>query len=86
MADGTDIPCTTVISNAGVFNTFQHLLPEPLAGKSGYLDKLTKVKPSMAHLGMYIGLKGTAEELGLPKNEFLDLPELSARAKHPAFL
>ena len=74
MADGTDIPCTTVISNAGVFNTFQHLLPEPLARKSGYLDKLTKVKPSMAHLGMYIGLKGTAEELGLPKTNFWIYP------------
>ncbi len=75
MADGTEIKSDTIISNAGVFNTFQHLVPHKVAAKSGYLDKLKQVKPSMAHLGMYIGLKGTAEELGLPKTNFWIYPD-----------
>lgn len=70
MADGSEIRSPVVISNAGVFNTFGKLLPEPVARKSGYLQKLDTVKRSMASLGMYIGLQDTAENLGLPKTNY----------------
>ena len=74
MKDGHRIKCDCVISSAGVDNTFNHLLPEDVAIKSGYRRRLTSVTPSMAHLGVYIGLKGTAEELGLPKTNFWIYP------------
>jgi all-trans-retinol 13,14-reductase len=74
MEDGTRIECKCVISSAGVLNTFQRLLPEPVVRKAGYDSLLKTVKPSSAHLGMYIGLKGTAEELGLPKTNFWVYP------------
>ncbi|MGB5625958.1 MAG: NAD(P)/FAD-dependent oxidoreductase, partial [Woeseiaceae bacterium] len=67
MKDGHRIDCACVVSSAGVENTFKHLLPATLVEKSGYTEKLTHVQPSFAHLGVYIGLKGIAEELGLPK-------------------
>ena len=74
MADGHRIACACVISSAGVANTFQNLLPKDVVTGSGYEQQLPSVKPSMAHLGVYIGLKGTAEELGLPKTNFWIYP------------
>jgi len=70
MADGTEIPADTVISNAGVINTFEKLLPGDAAEHCGYARKREHVRPSMPHIGMYIGLQGTAAELGLPKTNF----------------
>ncbi|MGB5578301.1 MAG: NAD(P)/FAD-dependent oxidoreductase, partial [Woeseiaceae bacterium] len=67
MKDGHRIDCDCVISSAGVDNTFRHLLAADVVENSGYSSKLAAVKPSFAHLGVYIGLKSTAEELGLPK-------------------
>jgi all-trans-retinol 13,14-reductase len=74
MADGHVIECARVISNAGVFNTFGKLLPERVARQYGYDRQLETVKPSMAHLGVYIGLQGTAAELGLPKTNYWVYP------------
>lgn len=70
MEDGHVIECPCVISSAGVRNTFEKLLPAEISHQAGYQSNLSKVKPSMAHLGIYIGLKATAEELGLPKTNF----------------
>lgn len=70
MADGHEVRAPIVISNAGVFNTFSKLLPADVAKTSGYLKKLDTVKRSMASLGMYIGIKDTAENLGLPKTNY----------------
>ena len=74
MEDGTEIRSPLVISNAGVFNTFDKLLPKKVAEKNGYEKKLTQVKPSCAHLGLYIGIKESAEKLGLPKTNFWIYP------------
>ena len=74
MADGHKIACDCVISSAGVANTFEGLLPDDVVTKMGYKRKLTNVRPSFAHLGMYIGLKHSAEELQLPKTNFWIYP------------
>jgi all-trans-retinol 13,14-reductase len=74
MQDGHVIPCTTVISSAGIDNTFNALLPDGAIEEFGYRDKMSEVEPSFAHLGVYIGLKGTAAELGLPKTNFWIYP------------
>ncbi|MCH9695944.1 MAG: NAD(P)/FAD-dependent oxidoreductase [Gammaproteobacteria bacterium] len=75
MKDGHVIECGCVISSAGIENTFNQLLPEQVAERSGYKRKMQDVEPSFAHLGMYIGLKHTAEELGLPKTNFWIYPD-----------
>jgi all-trans-retinol 13,14-reductase len=74
MDDGTRIEAPCVISSAGVMNTFQRLLPEAVVRQSGYDRLLQTVTPSSGHIGLYIGLKGTAEELGLPKTNFWIYP------------
>ncbi len=74
MKDGHVIECRCVISSAGVSNTFGRLLPEAVSESLGYDRKLKSVEPSFAHLGIYAGLQGTAEELGLPKTNFWIYP------------
>ncbi len=74
VADGEEIRARRVISDAGVLNTFEKLLPQEAAARCGYPGKRENVTPSAAHLGLYIGLKGTPEELGLPKTNFWVYP------------
>jgi len=74
MADGHRIPCECVISDAGVLNTFQRLLAPEVVRQAGYARLLERVRPSVSHLGVYIGLKATAEELGLPRTNFWIYP------------
>jgi len=74
MQDGHVIECDCVISSAGVNNTFNHLVPEDIAGRKGYLRELETVEPSVGHLGVYIGLQGTAEEIGLPRTNYWIYP------------
>ena len=74
MADGHVIECPVVVSSAGVDNTFNRLVDEAVVVRSGYEGLLKEVRPSVGHLCLYIGLEGTAEELGLPKTNFWIYP------------
>lgn len=74
MADGHEIACDCVISNAGVFNTFGKLLPADVARAHDYDRLLANVRPSIGHLCVYIGLQGTAAELGLPRTNYWIYP------------
>ncbi|MFT6907988.1 MAG: all-trans-retinol 13,14-reductase [Oleiphilaceae bacterium] len=78
MADGHIIYSSKIISSAGVINTFKHLVPEETSRKHGYLEHLESISSSKAHLGMYIGLKGSPQELKLPKTNFWIFPEYDA--------
>jgi len=75
MRDGTEITAPVVISNAGVFNTFERLLPEKVSSRQGYTKRLQQVQPSIAHLGLYIGIKESAAKLDLPKTNFWIYPD-----------
>jgi len=74
MADGHELESPRVISDAGAINTFSRLLPTAVANAHGYARLLSTVQPSIGHLGVYIGLKGTAQELGLPKTNYWIYP------------
>ena len=74
MADGHRIDCDCVISSAGVDNTFGHLLDEMVVKEAGYPPLIKKVRPSVGHLCLYIGLRHTADELDLPKTNFWIYP------------
>jgi all-trans-retinol 13,14-reductase len=63
-----------VVSNAGAVNTFGRLLPDAERSKYGYDRKLKQVQPSSAHVCLYIGLKGTARELGIPRTNLWIYP------------
>ena len=81
MRDGTEITAPVVISNAGVFNTFGQLLPQPISERHGYRKRLGKVSPSIGHLGLYIGHPGFRRGPGPAENQFLDLPRRKARGE-----
>lgn len=74
MADDSTVEAPIVISAAGVHNTFGRLLPAAVAKATGYADQLGTVKPSLGHLGVYIGCKKTAAELGLPRTNYWIYP------------
>jgi len=78
MADGHIIKAPKVISSAGVMNTFENLLPKDIVEQHGYDQHLKAVSPSIAHLGMYIGLKESPADLKLPKTNFWIFPHYDA--------
>jgi all-trans-retinol 13,14-reductase len=86
MEDGHGIDCDCVVSSAGIENTFGYLLPEDVVRDAGYHEQLTSVRPSIGHLGVYIGLQGTATELGLPNTNFWIYPSNDYDGAVDAFL
>ena len=75
MKDGKEFRAKNIISNAGLFTTYNSLLPEASV-KQHQLDKqLKKVKHSVAHVCLYIGLDGRPEDLKLPKANYWLYPD-----------
>ena len=68
LADGHEVRAPMVISDAGVSNTFGHLLPQETARQHGLEAQANKVEPSVGHASLYLGFKGTTAELGLTKS------------------
>ncbi len=75
MEDGDEYTADMIISNAGINVTFNHLLKSANGKAEPYKRILKEVKPSAAHVSLYIGLKHTAEELNLPKANYWIYPE-----------
>jgi all-trans-retinol 13,14-reductase len=73
-ADGATIRAPVIVSDAGVVNTFGRLLPREVAESHGLLEQLTRVKPSTAHLCLYVGIRETAQALGLPRHNIWVYP------------
>lgn len=67
IADGRELRAPTIISDAGVVNTFEHLVPNGPAREAGWGSKALELGHSIAHLSLYVGLKGTTEDLRLEK-------------------
>ena len=61
--DGKIISAPIIVSNAGLYNTTQKLLPPTAAPRLGRMMK--HVQHGSGGLSVYVGLKGTAEELGI---------------------
>ena len=74
MDTGDVIRADKIISAAGARITYEKLLPESVRSKLGVERKMGSVKPSSAHLCLYIGLKGSAEELDIPKTNLWVYP------------
>jgi all-trans-retinol 13,14-reductase len=65
MANGDEILSQQVISAAGLYNTYGKLMPEEVGTRHKLSEKLTPFKPSVAHLGLYVGLNASAADLQL---------------------
>jgi all-trans-retinol 13,14-reductase len=65
MNDGRDFRATIVLSDAGVANTFERLLPANLPIVDSLRRNLRKLTPSTAHINLYVGLSQSDAALGL---------------------
>ncbi len=75
MKDGKEFRATRIISGAGIHITYKKLIPPAISAKHQLIQQVQKVKPSVAHACLYIGLKGTPEALRLPKANYWIYPE-----------
>lgn len=75
MLDGKEIFARNIVSNAGIITTYTKLLPQQTLQKHKLFDNLQKVKPSVAHVSLYIGLDGSPEELEIPKTNYWIYPD-----------
>ncbi len=67
MQNGDKIFANTIVSNAGAHNTFNKLISKDLQ-KEENTTALNKVKPSVSHACIYVGLNTSDQELNLPKH------------------
>ncbi len=67
LTDGREIRCPTIISDVGVPNTIDRLLPDGAPGRSILLGAVEGAGISAAHCCLHVGLDATAEELDLPR-------------------
>ncbi len=75
MKDGKIVRAKNIVSNAGIMTTYNKLLPSKTVDKHRLKTQLKKVKPSVAHASLYIGLEGSPEELQIPKTNYWIYPE-----------
>lgn len=85
LVKGEEITADAVVSCAGLVPTIERLLPADIVAKHGYDKALNKLEVSSAHLCVYAGFKGTAEELGIPKKNFWIYPGNDHDANLEAF-
>ncbi|XP_035772008.1 all-trans-retinol 13,14-reductase-like [Neolamprologus brichardi] len=65
-----EVLAPAVISNAGIFNTFQKFLPHNIQEKPEIQSLLSMVHHGMGSFLVFVGLDGTKEELGIVSNNF----------------
>jgi len=74
MKDGKFFGSKNVVSNAGFITTYSKLLKPVVVEKHQLAAQLQKVKPSVAHISLYIGLEGSPDELQIPKTNYWVYP------------
>jgi len=65
MIDGRDFHSRVVLSDAGAANTFECLLPRNLSALDSLRRQLQKLRPSTAHVSLYVGLSQSDTALEL---------------------
>ena len=74
MKDGKTFSAKNIISGAGLMTTYDKLLPAETTNKHKLKEQFKKVKRSVAHSCLYIGLEGSPTELQLPKTNLWIYP------------
>jgi len=74
-ASGKIWNANTIISTVGPEKTYTKLLREDTQEKYDLQEKIKGMNPSLSYVGLYIGIKQTAEELQLPKSNFWIFPD-----------
>ncbi len=75
MADGNEYRAPLVVSSAGVFNTYEKMLPKESVQKHKLENNLKKVRPSIGHVCLYVGFNKSEEELKMQKANYWIYPD-----------
>lgn len=75
MEDGTVLYAKKIVSDAGVVNTFGALIPTDVAIRHKLDEKLAQLTPSLAHMGLYVGVQEDSAALQLPKCNYWVFPD-----------
>ncbi|XP_072879428.1 all-trans-retinol 13,14-reductase-like [Chlorocebus sabaeus] len=65
-----NIYCPIAVSNTGLFNTYEHLLPGNARRLPGVKQQLGMVRPGLGMMSVFICLQGTKEDLHLPSTNY----------------
>ncbi|XP_046894720.1 all-trans-retinol 13,14-reductase-like [Hypomesus transpacificus] len=65
-----EVLAPVIISNAGIFNTFQKFLPPQVQAKAEVRSLLGMVRHGMGSFLVFVGLDGSKEELGIVSTNF----------------
>ena len=84
MGDGRIFTAKNVVSGAGIMTTYNKLLPVETVAKHSLNEQIQKIERSVAHACLYIGLKGSPQELSLPKTNYWIYPE--GEADHDTYV
>lgn len=85
MANGDEILGDAIVSGIGIVPTVKRLLPEKVARRHGFDRHLRDVHLSASHVCLYVGLKGTARDLGIPRTNDWIYPSYDHDANVAAF-
>ncbi len=75
MYDGKEFFAPVIISDAGIYNTYRHLLPVSEKQKLATETLLNKLAPSVGHVCLYIGINESNESLKLGKSNYWIFPD-----------
>ncbi|CAL1599926.1 unnamed protein product [Knipowitschia caucasica] len=65
-----EIRAPVIVSNCGIFTTFQKLLPREISVQPQMQERLNMMKPGRGSFLVFSGFEGTQEELGLVSTNF----------------
>ena len=74
MKDGKILTAKKIISGAGILNTHTRLIEEKVSERHQLKKQLKRIKRSVSHACLYIGLEGSPEDLKLPKTNYWIYP------------
>jgi len=75
MFDGKEFFAPVVISDAGIFTTYKHLLPEHQKKELQTEKLFENIQPSVGHVCLYIGINESNETLKLGKSNYWIFPD-----------
>ena len=75
LPDGRELRAPAVVSDAGWAVTFGRLVPRDLAERAGLHATIPGVKPSFAHVALYVGARQDAAALGLGRSNIWVFPD-----------
>ncbi|XP_075714793.1 all-trans-retinol 13,14-reductase [Rhinoderma darwinii] len=73
--DPVNIFAPIVITDAGIFNTYEKLLPPEIRSMPEIQSQLGMMRHGNGGFSLFVGLKGTKEELNLPASNFIYMPD-----------